>query len=363
MWLVDNFVNILIFIAVLSVLVVTHEFGHFIVARWRGVRVDKFAIGFGPVLFRKRFKNTDFFICAVPLGGYVKLAGDQRDAARGREDEFLSQSTGVRSQIIFAGPLFNCILAFVVIWGLFSFGMPYKEYLDKPFVGSVIEDSAASRAGLQEGDEIVAIDNKKIENWDEIPEVIHASEGQLNLTILRDEQQRQLALTPEMKPIKDIFGQEKKKVPQIGIERPYEIEVEQYNVLVAFFQAFKRFFMLVGVILKGLFYIITGYIPIREGLAGPVALYQITTDIAQRGFKILLNFVSSISVMLAVVNLLPVPVLDGGHIFLLLIEKIRNKPLAERTEDFLAKVGLFLLGALMLFVIYNDILRIVTAGD
>jgi regulator of sigma E protease len=362
MWLVDNLVNILIFIAVLSVLVISHEFGHFIVARLRGVRVEKFAIGFGPVLFRKKIGETDFFICIVPLGGFVKLAGDQRDTASGGKDEFLSKSPGIRSQIVFAGPLFNCILAFVIIWGLFSFGMPYKEYLDKPVVGKLIEDSAAAQAGLQEGDEITSINDTQINQWEDIPEIVRSSQDELNLTIMRDNNKKEITLKPEIKPIKDMFGREKEKVPQIGIERPYQIKQEKHNVFFAFFYAFKRLLMLAVVVLKGLFYIITGYIPATEGLAGPIALYQITTDIAQRGFKVLLNFVSSISVMLAVVNLLPIPVLDGGHIFLLFIEKIRKQPLNERTEDILVKVGIVLLAALMLFVISNDILRIISGN-
>ena len=149
-------IETLVFIAVISFLIVTHEFGHFIVARLSSIDVEKFSIGFGPVIFKKKFKSTLFLICAIPLGGYVKLAGDNRSELKGKNYEFFSKPPGVRAKVIFAGPLFNYLFSFLILWILFVVGMPYLEAV----VGGTVDDSPAYNAGLQEGDQILEINGR-----------------------------------------------------------------------------------------------------------------------------------------------------------------------------------------------------------
>ncbi len=351
MWII----NIFIFLSVLSVLIITHEFGHFIAARLSGIRVDKFSIGFGPVIFHRKGRQTEFLISLIPLGGYVKLAGEQREEVKGKDDEFLNKPVGLRAGVILAGPLFNYLFSFIIIWVLFISGIPSLDSV----VGGVIPGTPAEEAGLKKNDRIVAINGEKIEDWAMMQRVIRKSSGEpLELTILRNGKKLTINVVPQMREVKDIFGKNR-RVPLIGIKSAMVIKTIRCNPFVAFYRAGVRIFSLTWMIIEGLYYTIVGVVPLRESLAGPIEIFRMTSVAAQSGFKDLLNFVSLIGISLTIVNLFPIPVLDGGHLFFLLLEKIRGRPLGEKAEEVLTRIGMAIIGVLIFFVFYNDIMRIV----
>ncbi len=349
MWLIDA----LIFIAILSILIVSHEFGHFIAARRSGIKVEKFAIGFGPVIFKMKRKDTLFLICAIPLGGFVKLAGEDRNSCSGREDEFFSKPAWVRAKVILAGPLFNYFLSFIVLWVAFMIGMPT---FDTTLEG-VIDDMPAKQVGLKKGDRVVQVNNHKIKSWDDLrSEIIH-SEGKIDITVIRDGETLRFKVMPEETDSKDIFGRSVKR-RKIGVYP--SVVIKRYNPVIALMKGVERTVKLTFLIIKGFYYTFTGVLPIREAVAGPVKLFEITSDVAHRGFVALLNLVSLLGVSLAIVNLFPIPVLDGGHTFLILLEKIRKRPVSEKTEDILTRIGIAIISVIMIFVIYNDIASIIS---
>jgi len=351
MWVINS----LIFLAVISVLIISHEFGHFLVARLSGINVEKFAIGFGPIIFKKKIRETLFLICAIPLGGYVKLRGDSRDDCQGRSDEFFSKSPGIRARVVFAGPLFNYFCSFLILWFLFTFGMPFLDTT----IGELIKDSPGEIVGLQEQDKIIEINGQRVDTWEDMQYLIRKSKNSINLLVLRNDQILEFRITPETKKLKDIFGRER-EFPIIGIKSALKVKILKDNFFVAFFKGFKRLIIITLLIVKGLYYTVTGVLPVRESVAGPIALFQITSDIAQQGFVALLNLISIIGVSLALINLFPIPVLDGGHLLFFLLEKIRKKPLSQKSEDILNRLGIIIIGLVVVFVFYNDILRIVS---
>jgi regulator of sigma E protease len=349
MWLL----NTLIFIALLSTLIVVHEFGHFFAARISGIVVERFAIGFGPIIFRKKLKQTLFLICAVPFGGYVKLKGDSRDESKGEPDEFLSKSLGVKARVVFFGPLANYFFSFLLLCFLFMVGMPYLDSV----IGEVTQDSPAQIAGLQDQDRIVEINGAGVDDWRSLQHLVRSSSGPIDLLVLRDQEQMEFTIKPETKRIEDVFGKER-LFPVIGVRPAYKVKIAKYNLFGSFYRAGERLIELTTLIVKGFYYIFTGAIPVKDSLAGPIELYRITSYTAKEGLTSLLSLMSVIGVSLALVNLFPIPVLDGGHLFIFLIEKLRKKPLAEKTENIVTRIGIAMIGALMFFVIYNDISRL-----
>ncbi|MBN2483839.1 MAG: RIP metalloprotease RseP [Candidatus Omnitrophica bacterium] len=346
--------NIIIFLAVLSVLIISHECGHFIAARWGGIKVEKFAIGFGPPIIRVKYKETLFLICLVPLGGYVKLAGDDRHDHTGGPEEFLSKSPGIKARVVFFGPLFNYLLAFFVFWVVFTVGFPYTA----PTIGQIIADTPAESAGLIAGDTILAINGEAVDIWSDVLKTISVSHGVLHMEIDRAGQIKEVAVVPQIRSRKDIFGR-LRELPFVGIGPSFEPKVVRSNIAVAFVKAIGHVGELTVVIIKGLVFTIIGVIPFREAVAGPVGIYHLTSEIAKVGLIPLIHFVGVLSVSLGLINLFPIPVLDGGHIFFLGLERLRKKPLPDKWEETLTKIGLVLLITLMLFIVFNDVIRFV----
>ena len=344
MWLI----NILVFAAILSVLIITHEFGHFIAARMSGIRVEKFSIGFGPVIFKREIRGTQFLVSAVPLGGYVKMSGDERNACEGKGHEFFSKPLGVRAKVIFFGPLANYIFSFLLIWVLFMMGMP--EYTTT--VGAVVKGMPAEAAGLKEKDKIIRIDGKTIRRWEDLQKAIYTSKGDIAVSILRNDREMNFTITPKVKPLKDIFGRNiERRI--IGVSPGATIV--RYNFLTAFLKGARYTIHLTLMIFKGFYYMVTGAIPLSKSVAGPIKLFEMTSSVFKQGVMALMNLISFIGISLAIINLFPIPVLDGGHLFLIGLEKVRKRPLSDKAEAVLTRIGIAIISLIMFFVFYNDI--------
>ncbi|UCG35027.1 MAG: RIP metalloprotease RseP [Candidatus Omnitrophota bacterium] len=344
--------NLIIFILILSVLIVVHEFGHFLAARRNGVRVERFSIGFGTPIFKRKGKETDFWICAFPLGGYVKLAGDMRSEYHGHPFEFLSKPIGIKMKIVFFGPLFNFIFAFILFWVMGVVGFPYPDTV----VGKVLEEYPAYEAGIQENDKVIEINDEKVQNWFEMSEKIYRSQEMITLKIERDGQILDFKVPLKEKEISDAFGR-KRTVPIVGISASSKIKIVKYNFFHAFFKGVEATLRTAFFIVKGFTFMILGIVPFKEAVAGPLGIFYITSEALKIGIVAILHLMAVLNVSLTIVNLIPLPLLDGGHLFLFFIEKIRKKQISERTEDFITQLGFILIAFLIVFVFYNDVIR------
>ena len=346
-------ISILVFIITLSILIIVHEFGHFIAAKRLGVRIEKFSLGFGPKIFKKNIGGTDYILSLIPLGGYVKMAGDSLEDFKNKEDEFLSLAPGKRAKIIAAGPLLNYVLAFFCFWVVFFIG--YPTLTNK--VGELIENFPAKTAGVLAGDKIIMVDTHPVKYWDEISEIIHNKKHEpVELLIIRNKLPRRLKIYPKLQKTKNIFGKEI-TISLIGIRPSEEVIKVKNGLFASLFLGSKRLVDLTGLTLRGVWYIITGSLPLRESVTGPLGIFSILSEAAHLGLSILINVIGILSMSLAIFNLFPLPVLDGGHIFLLLVERIRGKRFSQKIEDAISQFGLSLLILLAIFIFYNDLVR------
>ena len=349
------------FILVLGLLIFVHEFGHFLVAKACGVRVLKFSLGFGPRLVGKKIGETEYLVSVLPLGGYVKMfgesLGEQSLSPEERAASFSHKTVWQRFLVVFAGPAFNFLFTIVLFWMIFlTAGVPYP--VDSGVVGQVKADSPAAQAGLKPGDRIVAINGKTITGWQQVLDGVKDSDGKpLAIIIMRGHVDQQLTVTPMIDSVKNIYGEEVEKRYMIGIVKDDEMRLVQVGPIQALSDACVQSWMYVELTVTGFVKIVQNVIPTSE-LGGPILIAQIAGQQMERGWMSLCYFMGLLSVNLAVLNLLPVPVLDGGHLFFLTLEGIRRKPLAERAQMVAQQIGLALLGMLMIFVFYNDIVRL-----
>lgn len=346
--------SLISFLLVLSVLVLIHEFGHFIVARRRGVRVEKFSFGFGPKLFSVKRGDTEYLVSAIPLGGYVKMAGDEpREGGTYQSWEFLSKKISDRFFIIFAGPMLNYILAFVIFSLIFMFGSPTLT----TEVGTLLNDYPAKASGIVAGDKIISVDSIPVKYWEDMTEVIHKhTEGPMRLEIKRGAKYVEIKLKPVVRTTKDIFGKEI-RLALIGITPSQKIENVRYGFFRAIYMGGKKLANLTYVTYKALWSIITGRLSLKESMTGPIGIFMITGQAAKMGFIYILHLMGILSASLAIFNLLPFPILDGGHIIFLAVEKLRGKPLSVKTQEIIANVGVSLLILLTLFIFYSDAVK------
>ena len=353
--------SLVVAIIVLGLLIFVHELGHFAVAKWAGVVVTRFSLGFGPRLVAWQRGETEYAVSAVPLGGYVKMLGEDpeeevpgADAARA----FSAQSLWKRTAIVFAGPLMNLVSAFVaftLVFAIFGAGSPSEA----PKIGGVMEGMAAAAAGLARGDTVLAIEGKKIATWDELASTVRASDGaSLRIEIRRENGAvEELVVTPERKPERSAFGEEIGEAYLIGIER--SIDIEPVSVVSAVGLGAYQTYFWIKMTLLSVVKIFQGVVSARD-LGGPILIVQAAGKQAELGMEYLIRFIGLISVNLGILNLLPIPILGGGHLLFFGFEAVRGRPLAVRHREMAQQVGLFLLLALMVFVVYNDISRIVT---
>lgn len=335
---------------VLGVLIFVHELGHFLFAKRARVHVERFSLGFGTALWRKQWGETEYRISAIPLGGYVKMYGENpEEEVANPERSFLHQSVWRRIPIVAAGPLFNFLLAILLIAFVHAVGIPVPTSVQ---IGQVLENSPAAQADLRTDDVILAFEEQPVERIDDLKSHIMASEGRIvRLRVQRDGQELVIPLTPQ----RDTSSQEWR----IGVElRPAEFVVQAVNPLVALGQGCAWTWQITKLSFVGLGKLITGDIPASEGLAGPIGIARELHRQADYGWRNLVFFTAAISVSLAILNLLPIPVLDGGHLLFFAIEIINGAPLSLRKREIATQVGLFILVSLMIFAFYNDLMKL-----
>ncbi len=345
--------SIFAFIFVLGLLVVFHEFGHFLVARAFGVRIFTFAIGFGPKLWGRKFGETEFSLRIIPLGGYVKMAGMGENLIEGKqegdtpeEQRFDRKPIWQRSLIVTAGPGMNLVLSVLLVFLVFSFeGIPTGRLE----VSQVVEGGPAEQAGISVGDIVVNVEGSPVEDFQDVAGVIAERPGEpIEIEIERENERHTVTVIPEWDEEADraliqvVFGMEHRRTNPIVTFGISALEVGQWFVLS----------------IVGLFSVLTGHLPLE--LTGPVGIAQMAGQAATLGFLNLLMFAGIISVFLALFNLLPIPVLDGGHLLLFLYEKIKGKPMDPDRVGLIYFLAIMFLILLAVFVTYQDFARIAT---
>lgn len=349
--------NIISFIVVLGVLIFFHELGHFLVARLFGVGVEKFSLGFGPRLIGKKIGITDYRLSAIPLGGYVKMVGEEPDAQVAPSDIHLSfthKHVFKRILIVAAGPLFNLLLAIIIFFGMFLIsGMLILQ----PSIGEVKEGSPAQIAGLKAGDLIVAIDGVPIGNWDDMTQIINGSNGKtLAISVQRNGATINFSVTPKLVSTENLLGENIKRY-MIGIGFSGETYTKELNPFQAcaesLIQTYRVTELMVTIIAK----LITGDIS-ADTIGGPIMIAKMAGDQAKAGIGHLISFIALISINLAIINLLPIPILDGGHLLFFIIEAIKKRPVSVKVREVAQQIGLFILILLIILVFYNDITKL-----
>jgi len=345
-------------VVLLGIIIFIHELGHFLFAKIMGVRVLKFSLGFGPKLIGKQYGDTEYRISAIPLGGYVKMLGESPGETLHEAEKpfaYNNQEVWKRFLIVFAGPLFNILFAVIIFFAVFVKGLPVLL----PEVGSVMPDTPAAQAGFKEGDTITRIDGAPITQWDEMTEIIHNSPGKtITVEIRRDNSLIQQVITPEKKQVPDIFG-EVKEIGLIGIRPSGSTFIKKATILQAAGDSLIRTGEMCVLTVVSIVKLMQRVIPM-DTVGGPILIVQMAGEQASRGMLNFFVFMAIINVNLGVLNLLPVPILDGGHLVFLGIEAIRRKPLSEKVIAVSQRVGLALLLTLMAVVLYNDVMRLIT---
>lgn len=422
------------FLVVLGILVFVHEFGHFIAAKSVGVRVETFSIGMGPKLLRKKRGDTEYCLSGIPLGGYVKLKGENPDEEiTGAQDELMAKSIPARFSIFVAGPAMNVLLAIVLVSLVFFIGIQMPKYLDekpvigwveegspaekselqpgdailsiggeaaktweqallvisssgqkpldieverggvsetftvvpeeikrfgagyigvqpimKPIIGELSPGFPAEKAGVQAGDEIVAIDGTQVVHWIQMRDIIHAHPNEeLQITFLRDGQEIEKSIIPQLA---GEYG-------FLGIGPQQQMVLKKYGIVESISRGVQRCWELTAMTIDFLRRIVIRQASARS-IGGPIMIAQMSGEVIKEGISEVLNFVGLVSLSLAIVNLLPIPILDGGHIFLLVVEFLYRKPLSMKKRELAQKIGLLILIPIFVYVFYNDIIRL-----
>jgi len=349
------------FVLVLGLLIFVHEFGHFIFAKLFRVRVLKFSLGFGPKLIGRTVGETEYVISAFPLGGFVKMFGenpDEQDVSEAdKQGSFAHKPVWQRFLIVFAGPVFNLLFAVFLFFMVFTFlGIPTA--VDTTRVGKVSVDSPAARGGLLDNDLILRINEKETLRWDDVLEGVKSSDGKpLTIVVQRGGENVSLSVTPAIDDVKNVFGEVVEQRFMIGIKKADEMTWQESSLYTALENACLQTWMYISLTAVGFVKIIQQVVPASE-LGGPILIAQIAGEQMQAGWVNLIYFMSLLSVNLGLLNLLPIPVLDGGHLAFLTIEGVRRKPLNMRAQIIAQQIGIGLLGTLMIFVFYNDIARL-----
>lgn len=357
------------FLFILTIVVFVHELGHFLVARWCGVGVKVFSIGFGPEIFGFYDRHgTRWRVAWIPLGGYVKFIDDENAASAGqksldsmseedRENSFQGKSLAQRAAIVAAGPAANFIFAILIFMGIFSI---FGERITAPKVDDVTAGSAAERAGFKPGDLVTSIDGSAIDNFADMQRIVATSPDRpLNFVVDRGGANVALTAIPERKEITDRFGNTF-KVGLLGIKRsasPEDWTLERHDPATAFVMGVKECYFVVSRSLGYLYDVVAG----REDadqLGGPLRIAQVSGQVATAGFLALLNLAAIISVSIGLINLFPIPMLDGGHLLFYGIEAVRGKPLSETTQEIGFRIGLAFVLMLMIFATWNDLIHL-----
>ncbi|HIJ82495.1 MAG TPA: RIP metalloprotease RseP [Desulfuromonadales bacterium] len=372
--------KIFYFIVALGPLIFVHELGHFLLAKFFGVRVEKFSLGFGPKLFGRKFGETEYLLSAFPLGGYVKMFGEggyieggevhttdgvdnvpadelPLDTLREMTDEEKSRSFAhkpvhARICIVMAGPLFNLLFAWIIFILLCMTGVPAVTTK----IGEAIKDKPAARAGIQKGDEIVAINGNPITRWEQIAEGVAASNGlPLTLTVKRESRNLSFAITPEPRVVKNIFG-EKINSYAVGVASAGELMTEYFGPVQAVTKGTEQTWKVIELTGMSLVKMAQRIVPM-DSVGGPIMIADMAGKMAESGGASFMAFIALISINLGILNLLPVPVLDGGHLLFFFVELIFRRPVPLKIREYGQQIGMAMLLGLMVLAFYNDIFR------
>jgi len=342
-------------LVVLGMLIFIHELGHFLVAKKLGIGVTTFSLGFGKRIWGFRKGETDYCLSILPLGGYVKLMGEEPGSSHEELDEpavleepersFYLRPVYQRMAVIFAGPLFNILLALILSWLLFIVGQPVPG----TWVGEVFLDTPANSAGLQAGDHIVAVDDKPTLQWTKLVEIIRANPGKR--LVLRVERKGRTSLLPIIPASRGPSGKEF-GFGRIGIRRSPRAYKVRYGPIDSIWQSAHQTYSIIRLTVVTLYSMLKR--PETADIGGPIRIAGIAGEQAKRGLSYIIGLSILLSLNLAILNLLPIPILDGGHLMFLSIEALRGKPLSTRFREISAQVGMVILIGVMLVATYKD---------
>lgn len=347
-------ITLLILFIILSVIIIVHEFGHFIAAKKGGVYIDEFSMGMGPQLLKYKPKKseTTYSLRAFPIGGFVSMAEkEEPNNKKIKKNQVLeNKNFGRKLLVLINGILFNCILA---IFLFFISGLFYGRPISEPVIQNVVDGMAAQKAGIESGDRILEVNGVKINTWDDF--LLEASAKKLKSEyIFKIEKSsgevKEYSLVPE---VQEVEGQE---IKVFGIQSSGTTYYKGFKN--AFIYAFEGFYTNFKTIFKILGNLLTGEVPVKS-LSGPVGIYSLVDNVKSQGFNTLLYLTAYLSINVAIINLVPIPVFDGGRVLILLIEKITKKKSSEKLEIMLNYIGFLLMILLMLYVTFNDIVRLV----
>ncbi|HML78060.1 RIP metalloprotease RseP [Geobacter sulfurreducens] len=348
-------VSIISAIIVLGILIFVHELGHFIFAKLFGVGVEKFSLGFGPKLIGKKVGETEYLISAFPLGGYVKMVGEGVEGELSEEDKarsFAEKSPLKRIGIVVAGPGFNLIFAWIVFIAIFMIGVP--SVTSK--IGEVVKDKPAAKVGIMANDVITGVNGKAVSRWDEMAAEISAGKGApLVVEVKRGEEIKTFRVTPETRTGKNLLG-ETVTTPVIGVVASGETVIDTYPISEALQRGTVQTGNVIRLTVVSLVKIVERAVPL-DTIGGPIMIAKMAGQQAEAGGVSFLAFMALLSINLGVLNLLPIPILDGGHLIFYLWELIFRKPVSMRAREIAQQVGLALLIGLMVLAFYNDIAR------
>jgi regulator of sigma E protease len=355
------------FLFVLTIIVFFHELGHFLVARWCGIRVLVFSIGFGPELvgFNDRH-GTRWKISAIPLGGYVKFFGDDNAASvpdadviaamnpDERKVSFFHKSVAARAAVVAAGPIANFLLAIAIFATIFTI---YGKQETAARVDQVNADSAAAAAGFQPGDLVLSINGRAIESFRDMQEIVSLNADEpLDFVVERGGNTVKLHATPRLTEEKDVFGNVY-RIGRLGLTQtntPQDIKIRKFGPIAAIGEAGKQTWFVIDQTFSYLGKLVVGRASTQE-LGGPLRIAQMSGQAASLGFTFLMNWAGLISVSIGLLNLFPIPLLDGGHLLFYAIEAVRGRPLSERVQEVGFRIGFAIIVMLMIFTVWNDV--------
>lgn len=332
-------ITIISSIIIFLLVILMHEFGHFIVAKMNGVSVLEFSIGMGPKLFQKESNGTLYSLRLLPVGGYCQLEGE--DEENDSPNSLNNQSPFVRLKVILAGAIMNFILAFILLILLMSVSRVSTE------VSGVLENSPAYSSGIQAGDKIVSINGQRLEDGEQVLESIKKSKGDLDIEVLRNEKSKNIKVTPRLE----------NNNRKIGVNFQEEYNIKNFNIIEGFKKGIATFLNLTGMLYKFLGMLITGKLGLG-GVSGPVGVVKEIGNAAKTGVANLIFLLAYININLGVFNLLPIPALDGGRAIFILIEMIFGKKISQEKEGYIHMVGLILLLGLIAIVTIKDVIKL-----